>query len=206
MPTLPKPIIGAILAGGRSARMGQPKHLLTLPDGRTFLRAMIDVLQPITERIAIVGRVTLPADTAASDKIVMIEDLRANRGPVGGIEALLASGCGDRYLAVGCDMPLLQSAALEPLIARVMADDQPAMVVYESANRVEPLPCVISAGALQHARALLETGRASMRSLAKAAGAVTIAIGADAAQQLRSINTPEQLTDLGGCGYPNPHH
>src|SRR5690606_3654886 len=49
------PHTGVILAGGESTRMGRPKECIILPDGRTMLRTMVDLLRSVCGSVAIGG-------------------------------------------------------------------------------------------------------------------------------------------------------
>ena len=73
----------AILLGGQSTRMGEPKHLAKLPKGNTMLSIMAAFAKQISPQVVIVGGEVQGFNS--------IQDLRLNAGPVAGIEALLHS-------------------------------------------------------------------------------------------------------------------
>lgn len=69
---------GAILMGGRSTRMGTPKHAIMLPDGRAMIEHVADVLRPVCPRQVVLGpQSPLPGVHA-------IPDLRQGFGPLAG--------------------------------------------------------------------------------------------------------------------------
>jgi hypothetical protein len=59
------PCVAGVLAGGHSRRMGQPKALLALPDGRHLIEHVIGVASEVTRDVVILGRsIVLPASLA----------------------------------------------------------------------------------------------------------------------------------------------
>lgn len=59
------PLVGVILSAGGSTRMGEPKGLLRLADGRTLIAAHRDALARVCERIVVVTGAHTPALSAA---------------------------------------------------------------------------------------------------------------------------------------------
>jgi molybdopterin-guanine dinucleotide biosynthesis protein A len=110
----PKPerdLEGAILAGGKSRRMGRDKALLPI-GGRTFVEAIADALRPLVSRVRIVGHEPvfgLPAQA----------DLRPGLGPLSGIQAALATAEASRVLVVACDLPLITTFFLRGLVSEL---------------------------------------------------------------------------------------
>jgi len=140
--------------------MGEPKHLMRLPDGRTLLHAVADALRPHVGRIVLViGR---DAPGAPCD-FPVIADLRRGEGPLAGLEALLSSGLDEQYLVCPCDIPLIDGPIIRSL---TRASSAPATVLHiEGEQRPRPLPARFSHRALDHVRALLDAGERSIRAL-----------------------------------------
>ena len=110
----PKPgagVEGAILAGGKSLRMGQEKLLLPFRDA-TVLQAISDALLPLVKRLRLIGREPVPGmpGTAAQP------DLHPGLGPLSGIHTALATAEADRILIVACDLPFVTTAFLGGLV------------------------------------------------------------------------------------------
>ncbi|UPG90919.1 molybdenum cofactor guanylyltransferase [Luteibacter aegosomaticola] len=97
-------MIGVILAGGRSSRMGEDKALLRVGE-RTLLERTRDVLLE-----AGAGAVVISG--AAHDGIA---DRWPDKGPIGGIASVVAELIDDELLVVPVDMPHLDAATLAPL-------------------------------------------------------------------------------------------
>ena len=116
------PHTGAVLAGGAGRRMGRRKDSLALPDGRTMLAVVHSVLREVCQRVVVVGD--------AETDLPRIEDLRPGQGPLGGIEALLATGDDTQYLVGPCDLPLIT-----PSVLRRLTEPGPGAPVCHVARR-----------------------------------------------------------------------
>lgn len=176
----PQSIIGAILVGGRSARMGAPKHNLTMPDGRPMLDCVHHALAAVCARVVTLG------DTLVRPDLTAIPDRRPGLGPLAGIEALLNSGLADQYLIAPCDVPMLTAAT-----CRVLLDDAVALVTHFEDH---PLPLRIRADAAPIVTAMLDgPGPHSVRAAAAALNARVMPLPDRCRDDLMNINTPDHL-------------
>ncbi|MCL5045554.1 MAG: molybdenum cofactor guanylyltransferase, partial [Actinobacteria bacterium] len=99
-------IAGAILVGGLSSRMGQPKHLLQV-QGTSLLELLVDRFRRYFGEVLVVGSsVDLSADLSSDLNATVVQDRFPGRGPLAGVQAALAAARAGAVLAVGCDMPL----------------------------------------------------------------------------------------------------
>lgn len=101
------PILGAILAGGRSSRFGADKAMALL-NGRTLLDHAMAGLAPHVADMVICGR-----DGGLADRP------HADMGPLGGLNAALHHALSHGFIGVlttGCDMPLYPPALPDALI------------------------------------------------------------------------------------------
>lgn len=94
-------MLGAILCGGPSRRMGTPKALLPW-NGRTLLEHARDRLIAAGLEPVLLG----PADWADAYGLQRISDAIEEAGPLGGLLAVLARG--DAF-ALAVDVPLRKS-------------------------------------------------------------------------------------------------
>lgn len=118
------PLRAAILAGGKSSRMGEDKALLRLSsDGPTLLEATI-------QRVSLV--VQDPIIVAPSDRdydrfgVETIPDDRPNQGVLGGIQTALRRFAGADLLVLACDHPFLSVELLRHMAA---IDDECDVVI-----------------------------------------------------------------------------
>ncbi len=139
----------AILIGGQSKRMGSPKHLVELPNGKTMLEQMLDFALRTADNVVISG--------GDVDGYISIHDNREKQGPVSGIEALLSSNLDEKYLIVGCDMPLLKPKDVEQLLQTDCCS------LFVCNDNVFGLPVCIKSDVLPVCTAYLDSGGRSIR-------------------------------------------
>ena len=172
----------AILVGGKSSRMGTPKHEVTLPNGKTMMDAMLAFASHTATNTVVVG-----GDINGQH---CLHDHRPGLGPVAGIEALLTSNIDGRYLVVGCDMPLLKTETVQSLF---VSGDAVFFSGKGKGDFPTSLPLVISADCNQACSTYLEGGGRSLHGFLRELACVVVDRPAGIEQQLSSINTPEQL-------------
>ena len=104
------PLSAAVLAGGRSERMGQDKAFLRLtPDGPMLLEIVLDRLRGVADDVVIIAN-DLGRHEGFGARVV--PDVIPGFGTLSGIHAALAAAAHEHCLVVACDMPLLSSAVL----------------------------------------------------------------------------------------------
>jgi molybdenum cofactor guanylyltransferase len=188
----PKPgagIEGAILAGGRSRRMGRDKLFLKLA-GQTALQRIREAMSPLVERLRIIGRESAPALPEAQP------DLYPGLGPLSGIHAALATAAATRVLAVACDFPLVTTPFLRGLV-EALSPGRDAVVPCPGG---EPLAvcAVYRVGCVEEAARRLERGELAARDFAKSLDAVffddlDLSRLDPSGCCLLNVNTPEDL-------------
>jgi len=182
------PHTGAILAGGGSTRIGSPKHALSLPDGSTMIEAVATALAAVCERLVILGA------EDAMPTLPHVADLRPSCGPLGGIEALLASGIDTQYLVCPCDLPWVTSELFNALLR----PSQATATVFrlEGSAQIEPLPARICAVALDATRRLLDKGRRAVHQLMEAIDVEEVSAPGAWSKLLTNVNTPQEYAAL----------
>lgn len=174
---------GAILAGGRSSRIGRPKALLelggepllvhvaralapscdellivaappdALPDG------LLDELRRLATRLArtwraLGGRATF----ALRPRVRIVHDAHAHLGPCSGLASALAAARGEVAFVTACDQPFLAPAVAAEVLARCEARTRPDVVLARWRGYLEPLVAAyrVSTMAAHYARQLGE--------------------------------------------------
>jgi molybdopterin-guanine dinucleotide biosynthesis protein A len=126
-----EPIVGAVLAGGASRRMGTPKATLEL-GGRPLIEYPLAAVQGAGLEPAVVAK----RDSTLPPLAVPRWDEPAEpTHPLTGIVAALTAARGRPVLAVACDMPFVTAELLADLAARGARD----LVLPETAGRLHPL-------------------------------------------------------------------
>jgi molybdopterin-guanine dinucleotide biosynthesis protein A len=128
--------LGFILVGGASRRMRRDKALLSWYQ-RPLYAHLAGELAPFCSAVALVGK---PRREFEGCKV--LTDFIPGMGPLGGIASALSEPGDPWRLVVSCDLPLVNAAILEELVAHAAAG--PArdadVVVPESADgRLQPL-------------------------------------------------------------------
>lgn len=151
---------GAILAGGRSARMGRDKAelKLTLPSGErlTMLQLVHRALQPVCDETLIVGGPERPGIDGKK-----VADIFLDAGPLSGILSALSASSNDRVFVVACDMPFVNTQVIEGLA--VLVGDHDA-VVPQVDGRFETLHAIYKTDCVGAIRKVLEEGDRRIRS------------------------------------------
>jgi len=184
-------VMGAILAGGQSLRMGHDKAVLPMRDGRSMIEHVADALRAAcsNDQIVVVGGAAIQARGW-----LHIDDQRPSAGPLGGIEAILASGLAREYLVCPCDIPAITSDVLR--FALQKREAMATVLRVMGREHFEPLPARMAALALPVVRRLLDSGARSVWRLMEGLPAAIVEIDAGRGDALRNINTPEEFDAL----------
>ncbi|HEY5650688.1 MAG TPA: NTP transferase domain-containing protein, partial [Acidimicrobiia bacterium] len=112
--TPPGKLVGVILAGGASRRMGEDKALVEVA-GRPMLAWVATALEASTDRILVAG----PERAGWSD-LTFVNDAGApHRGPLAGVAAAMPHvDQGDLVVVVGVDQPWVRTETLRSIVAK----------------------------------------------------------------------------------------
>jgi len=101
-----------ILAGGRSSRMGKPKHLLATSRGDTIVEHLASKLGYMFSETLVVG--IDPSEPVANLRVV--KDVYDIRSPLVGLYSGLISASNNLSFVVACDMPFVK----RPLVRHII--------------------------------------------------------------------------------------
>jgi len=104
-------VSAAIMAGGKSRRMGQDKAWIEL-DGQPLIRRVADVLAQVADEVIIVANE--PRYAALGLRVV--PDRFPDGGALGGIATGVRAAIHDRVLVAACDMPFLSAEVWRVLL------------------------------------------------------------------------------------------
>ena len=186
-------ILGVVLAGGASRRMGRDKAALPWT-GSTLARRAAGVLEEVCGEVVIAGRVALaPAGVEA------VADLFPGRGPLAGLHTGLERAGGRPVFALACDLPFVGVDLVMHLVAVAAAAAEVAAAAWVAADGegIQPLCGVYGPAARAVAERRLRSGRLSALGLWGEIGGVAVPITAELdcyrPELLLNLNRPEDL-------------
>jgi molybdopterin-guanine dinucleotide biosynthesis protein A len=152
------PVVGLVIAGGRSVRFGGEKAVALL-DGRTLLEWAVERLRSVCATVAVNVRPGTEAEKVANTLgLPTLHDAAGDAsGPLAGVKAGLiwAEAQGARTLAVSpCDAPLLP----DDLYARLLEHAQGGAAMAETRDGRQPLCALWPVAALPAVRDALAEG------------------------------------------------
>jgi molybdopterin-guanine dinucleotide biosynthesis protein A len=153
----PAGVSAAVLAGGRSRRMGCDKAQIEL-GGRRLIDRTLHILLPLFAEIRIIANDPAPFAGCGVD---LCPDRFPGCGVLGGIQAALAASEAPRVFCIACDMPFAEpavilhlaalSAGWDAVVPRTPAGLEPLHAVY-GRECLAPLEALIRAGEFKAAR------------------------------------------------------
>lgn len=151
-------ILGAVLIGGESRRMGRDKALLPV-GGKPLAARVADVLEQVLPRVVLVGRD--PGDDRFPGR-AFVTDRFPGRGPLAGLHAALLEAAGEPVLLTACDLPGLTPELIEWVIGSEPLSAAPAARVPVAEGRLQPLCALYGPACLGPAERALASGDLSM--------------------------------------------
>ncbi len=152
--TLPLPVTGLILCGGRSKRMGRPKAFLPY-GGTTIVEHLLSLTRELFNEVYLV---TNDPDSFAHISDDVVKDILPYRGPLGGILSGLLVASNPSAFVIACDMPLVSARLIRQMAGLRHDTDvlvlshregiEPLLGIY-SKNCIKPLEESLFAGQLK---------------------------------------------------------
>ncbi|WP_417909523.1 molybdopterin-guanine dinucleotide biosynthesis protein B [Candidatus Electronema sp. PJ] len=183
------PVWGCVLIGGKSSRMGQPKHLLQ-QNGKTWLELTVDKMAPQVAQVVISGSGQIPASLTFLPRV---PDVPGLAGPLAGILSVMRWQPAVSWLVTACDLPDVQPASLQWLLEQRQPGMRAILPDLHGKGRLEPLLAWYDF----RCRPLLEKQAASnslrLSTLAEQVGVCALQPPAHLHSSWRNVNTPEEL-------------
>jgi molybdopterin-guanine dinucleotide biosynthesis protein A len=184
------PLIGGVLVGGQSRRMGRPKQLVEIGN-QTMIEHIVEALSGEVDEIVLLGDGPVPASLEGLDRVA---DADGCRGPMAGILGALRARPDACWVVTPCDLPVLRGAAVRWLLLNRRPG---ASAVLPSLDGfVEPLLALYE----PRARTMLEeaaaAGEHALHRLASKAGVVTVELPEALRRCWYNANTPHEIASL----------
>ncbi|MFH1615578.1 MAG: molybdenum cofactor guanylyltransferase [Planctomycetota bacterium] len=168
-------IAAAILAGGSARRLGGiAKGAIQISRGTSIIDRLIEELT-----MAGINDIVIAAnDPALYQKhgVKVISDIRADIGPMGGIESGLVhfSGRSDAVTFVPCDMPNIRAKDFLTLKEGLVESGAPAVFAETAGFFWHPLCAVVHNDLLEEISAAIDRGERKIRNVWRQVEAVTV--------------------------------
>jgi molybdopterin-guanine dinucleotide biosynthesis protein A len=194
-------ITGAVLAGGRSRRLGRDKATLAIA-GRPLAHWVKDAISPLVHECWLISNQPVAHLELG---IPLVIDLVPGRGALGGLLSVMLIAKGDYVLLSACDTPFLQTNLLEVMI-QTCKEGQDA-VICRSSRGLEPLPGVYSCRLLQRLQTQVHSDDLRLRTLLHACRTrilLPAEFGLEDADELSffNINTAEDVAKAAAMASP----
>lgn len=185
------PLRACLLIGGRSSRMGRPKHLIKGVNGKTWVENTVDLLQPFTKEIVLSGRGDVPESL---ESLIRIPDVPDVQGPLTGILAAMRWKPDSCWLLLACDMPNITTEALQWLIASRGSGSWGTVPRLKEDGFVEPLLALYEPQAKDYFEELCSAGILRISMVARRSKIATPVIPQSLCGAWSNINTPDELS------------
>ena len=182
-------LLGLVLAGGRSRRMGSDKALLR-HGGKSQLEHAVELLEAVTDAVFVSTRRDQQEEPERA-RFATIPDRYDNLGPVAGILSAMHAQPDADWLVVACDLPNLDRPTLEYLVEH--ADNKRPFTAFESSydGLPEPLCAIYRSGSEERLRNFVDEGIVCPRKMLIRSD--TQLLAQPNASALDNVNTPEDL-------------
>ncbi len=186
-------VTGAILAGGRSRRLGRDKAG-TLLRGKPLALWVAAALAPVVQETLLISNYPLQHGKL---EFPLVSDLIPGLGAMGGLLTALFYARTPRVVLAPCDTPFLQPDLLRRMLAAASRHKVEAVVCH-SRKGLEPLPAVYQTRLFSRLATHLKSGDYRLRSFLAACRTVQLTpgdiTGVDPEEHsFFNINTPEDL-------------
>lgn len=173
-----------VLAGGKSSRMGRKKAGLLL-QGKTFAEYIRDKLLDIG-----IDEIILSGYKCDVDNMLYVEDVFADKGPLGGIHAGLCRAGNTKAIVLTEDAPLIPCEFINRLIMIHERNDKP-ITVASCGERMQPLVGIFDKELIPVCEEVLRGDNPAPRVLIDRCGCNYVPFDGNE-MIIRGCNTPEE--------------
>ena len=194
-------MLGVILCGGQSSRMGTDKGLLKL-HANTWAQTAVDKLSELKLPIVIsINKLQLNdySTIFSPQQLVTDNDSLEIHGPLSGILSVHLHYPSEDLVLLACDMPLMETELIKELLN--IYQKQPAYDAFVFTNDGEPEPLcgIYKSNGLAHILQLYQTNQLpkhSMKFMLEHISTHTIPLSDDKKKAFRNFNAHAELNGL----------
>ena len=194
-------MIGLVLCGGQSSRMGTDKGFIKSED-KTWAQTAANKLAELQFSVMISVNQQQIADYSSifsSSQLIADNTSLQLKGPLLGILSAYLQNPSDDIFAFACDMPLMEPSILKELYLQYQQHNQYDAFVFTTDGEPEPLCGIYTAKglaliiALYHSNQLLKH---SMKFMLEQLAVYEIPVANDQKKYFRNINAHAELNGL----------
>jgi len=176
----------ALLVGGGSSRMGEPKSMLKYR-GSPLIVHIYRELEPLFSEVllSVSGDESVPVELETAK---IVHDRVPGSGPIAGIAASLAAARYETVFVTACDIPTIHPGLIAGMLDSAAHCD--VVVPRTAGSLIEPLHAVYKKHLLPKVIELIDSGERRIRMLYDRVD--TCYNDLETGQELTNINTPEE--------------
>lgn len=194
-------MLGIILCGGQSLRMGSDKGLLKL-EAKTWAQTAIDKMAAINIPVKIsVNNNQYPeyATIFSKDNLIADDTSLPLGGPLLGVLSSHVQDPTEDLIVLGCDLPLMESSLLKELYIQYQQQHLADAYIYTNDGEPEPLCGIYTAKGLSIILTMLNNGeliKHSMKFMLDHLTVNTIPVTDEQKKCFRNFNAHAELNGL----------
>jgi molybdenum cofactor guanylyltransferase len=193
-------MLGIILCGGQSQRMGSDKGLLKQEE-KTWTQSAIDKMSALNIPVKIsVNKNQYPtyAEIFSANDLIIDNDTLSVKGPLLGVLSCHLAFPAEDIFLLACDMPLMESAILSSLYKTYQQQSSDAYI-FTNNEEAEPLCAIYTAKGMAVIHSMLNKGeliKYSMKFMLEHLDVIEIPIKEEEKKYFMNINHHSELNGL----------
>lgn len=194
-------MIGVVLCGGLSKRMGGDKGLLAISTTTWVKQASNKLIQlgmPVVVSINH-DQIISYSEIFSTDTLIIDNPIFSLKGPLCGVMSTHIKYPEDDLFILACDMPLVDLELLNFLIVQYRINQKHQAFYYLNENQAEPLCAIYTASGLAYINQLYQQNKLFKHSMKFVLGQLSVAsyiLRADQAFNFKNFNDQSDLNLL----------
>lgn len=194
-------MLGVILCGGQSQRMGSDKGLLKL-EAKTWAQTAIDKFLALNIPVKVSvneKQLTQYAEMFENKKLIIDNTSLPIKGPVLGLLSCHLAHLNEDLFVLACDLPLMEEKLLKILHDVYQSTRGFDAYLFTNNDEAEPLCAIYTSDALAHVYQLLINGQLtkfSMKFMLENLNIFTISLKEEEKKCFRNFNAHAELNGL----------
>jgi len=184
------PLWSCLLIGGKSSRMGRPKHLIEDSTGVRWAERLVCLFSEQSDGVVLSGAGEIPPSLAHLPRLADIDNAQ---GPLSGIVAAMRWKPDACWLVSACDMPLMRAAALRWLLTTRKPGIWGSVPFQPQTQRLEPLFAHYDFRARALFEEMASSGEYRLSRIGEYARIATPSVPDEHRRSWRNCNFPEDL-------------